>query len=289
MLLVQMKINNVTIRCLGAVCLLGITPFSNAWNLVSKANSDPHPIAWDFISISGSASVFDNGVPNQYVGNVNCGSGYSQCRFGPMILSLPGSYFPLGCEPVSGGGAACYNNADTGVIVKNGIPWDEAISAWSKRFGSTVSRPNAYAYYTFSKSLCTLWGNYSTAYINVTSGSMSCGGIPSLPNQCTISGGAVDLNHGLLNTGEITGKNVEVARQVSCTRRTSIKYTVSLGNPVDLGNGISSLITVNGVAAGQSITLPGGSSSLRIASTLTDKGAIPGAFSKTVVLIQSFL
>ena len=284
-----MNINNVMTRCVAVVLLLGITPLSNAWNLVSKANSDPHNIAWGFISVSGSGSAFNNGVPNQYAGNVNCGTGYSQCRFGPMVLSVPGSYFPMGCEPVSGGGAQCYNNAETGVVVRSGIPWDEAISLWHGFFGGTVFRQNAYAYYDISKSLCTLWGNYSMANIHIVPGTMSCGGIPSIPNQCTVSGGAVDLNHGLLNTGEITGKKIEVIRQVSCTRGTSIKYTVSHGNPVDLGNGINSSITVNGIAAGQLITLPGGSSSLRIASTLTDKGATPGTFSKAVVLIQSFL
>ena len=68
-----------------------------------------------------------------------------------------------------------------------------------------------------------------------------------------------------------------------------MRYRVSVGNPVDLGNGINSAITVNGVAAGQMITLPAGTSSLRVASTLTDRGARTGAFSKAVVLIQSFM
>ena len=69
----------------------------------------------------------------------------------------------------------------------------------------------------------------------------------------------------------------------------SARYQVSAGNPLNIGNGIDSLITVNGVRAGQLITLPAGSSTLIIVSTLTDRGARIGAFSKTVVLIQSFM
>ena len=58
---------------------------------------------------------------------------------------------------------------------------------------------------------------------------------------------------------------------------------------MNLGNNILSTISVNGVNAGQTIKLPGGTSNLKIASTLTDQGAIAGPFSKTIVLIQNLL
>lgn len=275
-------------RVMGVALLVGVAPLSNAWNLVNKANHDPHVIGWDFISVSGSGSAFDNGVSNQYPGNVECqGTGW-ECNFGPMSASFPGSSFPLGCEPLPGG-PNCLEFPNSAVKVNNRMTWDQAISLWVSRYGTTLSRQNAYTFYSITTSLCTMWGSYSRFGIKLVPNTQTCGGVPTVPNQCTVSGGAVDLDHGLLKLGEITGKKVEVTRQVSCTRGTSIKFSVSLGNPVDLGNGISSSITINGVVAGQFMTLPGGSSSLQIASTLTDKGARPGAFSKAVVLIQSFL
>ena len=271
----------------GVALIVGVAPLSIAWNLVNKANHDPHVINWDFISVSGSGSAFNNGVANQYPGKVECrGTGW-ECNFGPMSVSFPGSYFPMGCEPVNGGN--CLDTPNTAVKVNNSMTWDQAISLWVNRYGTTLHRHNAYTFYSITTSLCTMWGSYTRGGIKIVPNTQTCGGVPTVPNQCTVSGGTVDLNHGILNIGDIRNKKVEVSRQVSCTRSTSIKYNVSLGNPVDLGNGMSSLITVNGVAAGQAINLPGGSSTLRIASTLTDNGAKPGAFSKTVVLIQCFM
>jgi len=132
------------------------------------------------------------------------------------------------------------------------------------------------------------YGPPGTGYA-VVAGTDSCARPPIPANRCDVTGGDVNLDHGQLKKRSITGARKEATRQVTCTRSASVRYIVSASNPVDLGNGISSAITVNGVSAGQMINLPGGTSTLRIASTLTEKAASPGPFSKTIILIQSFI
>ena len=113
------------------------------------------------------------------------------------------------------------------------------------------------------------------------------GSIP--PNQCDVQGASLDLNHGVLKVGAIAGSTVQATRQVKCTYVANVRYRVSEGNPFPVGLGVSTTLTVNGVKAGEMIKLPAGTSTLIIASTLTDNGAQAGEFSKTVVLIQSFM
>lgn len=284
-------------RVLAATLLLAVVPVAGAWNLVNTINADgrnrPGETGYT-VAASGSAGAYLSGV-NQYPGRINC-QGMSSCYFGPIAWSLGNNglrlFSVMGCTSQSN---CAYRITDTNVTVNNNITWDEAISVWVRRYGTKITRPYAYSYSVqpgWTKQICGAWAAYGTSnrsFLSITPGTDSCAIAPIPPNQCNVSGGAVDLNHGPLNTGAITGARREVTRQVTCRSRASIRYQVSVGNPVIIGNGIDSLITVNGVRAGQMITLPAGTSTLRIASTLTDKGAQTGAFSKSVVLIQSFM
>lgn len=282
-------------RLVAAVLLLAVVPVAGAWNLVSKINADARQMPGapsTVVVASGAASAHLSGM-TLYPGRVFC-AGSNTCLFGPVSYSLltngARTITPMGC---SYWGRNCWGTVDTNVAVTVGMTWDEAISAWVRRHGSSVTRSYGYIYSIeagWTAQICAAWGTYGvTGFMRVVPGTDSCVPPPIPPNQCNVSGGAVDLDHDQLNTGAITGARREVARQVTCRSRASIRYQVSAGNPVILGNGIESLITVNGVRAGQLITLPAGSSTLRIASTLTDKGAQTGVFSKTVVLIQSFM
>lgn len=247
--------------------------------------------------VSGTATATDNGVPNQYPGNVLCLGAGTVCQFGPVaspfIINSGGYRYVTAMNCTSFASYYCANHNDTSVTVNTSMTWDQAISAWRARFGSSVSRYNAYVYSaTQTSRMCTSWATYANAGSSnryFLTGADSCGPPPIPPNQCNVSGATVMLDHGTLKVGEITGKNVEVTRQVTCTREASVTYTVASGNPVNLGNNILSTISVNGVNAGQTIKLPGGTSNLKIASTLTDQGAIAGPFSKTIVLIQNLL
>lgn len=276
--------------------LLGVLSAANAWNLVNQVNADARRLPGGLItdvSASGTASAHITGNPNQYPGNVRCANGTS-CMFGPISYSQLynglRTITPMGCTTNDN---CVYRITDTHVQVNTSMTWGDAIAAWRQRFGSGVSRAYGYLYSTapgWTTQICAAWAAYGTSgSFSVVAGTDSCATPPIPPNRCDITGGDVILEHGVLKVGEITGARKEQTRQVSCARSASVRYIVSAGNPVDLGNGINSTLMVNGVTAGQMINLPAGTSTLRIASTLTDKGAQPGAFSKAVILIQSFM
>ncbi|MBO6277441.1 MAG: hypothetical protein J6N20_08440 [Pseudomonas sp.] len=282
---------------LAGALLLAVTPMAGAWNLVSKINADARQMPGGpttQVVASGTASAYDNGKPEQYSGRVHCG-GAASCLFGPLSYTkLTAGYpaiSPMGCISWT---RDCWANGgvDTNVMVSNGITFDQAIRAWVNKFGSSVTRSYGYAYTVqpgWVAEVCGAWSTYGRGFYGLVPGSVSCvpGTIPA--NQCTVSGATVILNYGPLKLGAINGVKKETTRAVTCARSAAVRYQVSVGNPFAIGNGIDSLITVNGVRAGELINLPSGTSVLRIASTLTDKGAQTGRFSKTVVLIQSFM
>lgn len=278
-----------------ALALWAVMPAASAFLLSTQANNDPRPSPitspGGLLVVSGTATATDNGIPNQYPGKVFC-SGEGACNFGPVAspMQTNGYRFVTIMNCVQTPPVNCNFGTDTSVSVNTSMTWDQAISAWRARHGNSVSRYNAYTYpREGTRRMCTAWATYSFNFVYLLPGADSCGPPPIPPNQCNVSGGTVMLDHGTLKVGEITGKKVEVSRQVTCTREASVTYTVSGGNPVNLGNGIRSTLSVNGVNAGQTIKLPGGTSNLKVASTLTDLGAVAGPFSKTIVLIQNIL
>ena len=278
--------------------LIFMVPPASAWNLVNAINADARQMPGapaSTVVASGTAGAYNDGNPNHYPGYARCNSA-ANCRFGPISYRLlyngRRTVAPMGC---SSWGNNCWVNVDTNIAITSGITWEQAITAWQAKFGSSIYRTYGYAYSIepgWTTQICAAWAVYNagtSGYPIVVPGTDSCA-LPPIPaNRCDVYGGDVNLDHGVLKVGEITGSRKEVTRNVNCTRSASMRYRVSVGNPVDLGNGINSAITVNGVAAGQMITLPAGTSSLRVASTLTDRGARTGAFSKAVVLIQSFM
>lgn len=291
------QMNKLLNAALPLAALLYMVPAS-AWNLVNSINADARQMpggGTTTVVASGTAGAYNDGNSNHYPGNARCSSS-ANCRFGPVSYSLlkngQRTIAPMGC---STWGNNCWITNDTNVAITSGITWHQAITAWQAKFGSSISRTHAYVYSidtSWTTQICAAWAVYNAGTsINpvVVPGTDSCA-LPPIPaNRCDVYGGDVSLDHGVLKVGEINGSRQEVTRQVNCTRTASVRYRVSVGTPVDLGNGISSAITVNGAPAGQMISLPGGTSTLRIASTLTDRGARTGAFSKTVVLIQSFM
>lgn len=288
-------------RPLLALALLAVMPAANAYLLTTSANNDPRPSPISpsyLLVVSGTATATDNGVPNQYPGNVLCLGAGTVCQFGPVASPVffdSGGYrYVSAMNCTSFASFYCANHNDTSISVNTSMTWDQAISAWRARFGSSVSRYNAYIYPGNGQTtrMCTSWATYADAGSSnryFLTGADSCGPPPIPPNQCNVSGSPVTLDHGTLKIGEITGQKAEVSRPVTCTREASVTYTVATGNPVNLGNGILSTLSVNGVNAGQTLKLPGGTSNLKIASTLTDQGAVAGPFSKTIVLIQNIL
>jgi len=277
-----------------AFLLACTAPAASAWNLVNKVNADSRgmPGAESFVSVtSGSASAYATDG-NARPGKVICSSG-TTCRFGPISASIlvngKRTVTPMGCTTWNNCG---YQITDTNVAVTTGMSWDDAIKTWVARYGTSITRSYAYAYSTdpgWTVRICAAWGTYTTGGYYMLPGTDSCATPPIPPNQCDVLGVSVDLNFGDLKIGDITGARKQATRQVRCTRKASVRYQVSVGNPFPLGNGISSTLTVNGIRAGEMISLPAGTSTLTIASTLTDTGARAGAFSKTVVLIQSFM
>lgn len=289
-----MNINNVMLRVVGGALLLGMTSTSNAWHLVNKVNADGRPLPGAetlVASSSGTASAYASDG-NAYSGKVIC-TGAATCLFGPISASKlyngKRTMMVMGCTSFNN---CSYQITDTNVPVNTGMTWDAAIQAWASRHGTSITRTYGYAYSTdpgWTTQVCAVWGTYSMSGYYTLPGTDSCATLPIPPNQCDVLGSSVDLNHGVLKLGEITGVRVQATRQVRCTRKASVRYQVSVGNPFPLGQGVSTTLTVNGVRAGEMINLPAGTSTLTIGSTLADNGAQAGTFSKTVVLIQSFM
>lgn len=289
---------SMSLRSLLTVVVVLTAAPANAWNLINQVNADARQMPGTTLPVavaSGSAGAHLSGY-TKYPGKVNCG-GVTSCQLGPISYSQGfNGLRTVGAFGCASWGTDCWATAGTGATVNTGMTWDEAISAWVRKFGNNLYRSYGYHYSTqegWTKLICAAWATYTPQSGNtrlyVIPGTDSCATPPIPPNQCNVLGTAVTLDHGVLKVGEITGARREQTRQVSCSRSASVRYIVSAGNPVDLGNGINSALTVNGVAAGQMINLPAGTSTLRIVSTLADKGARPGAFSKVVVLIQSFM
>ena len=282
-------------RPLLALALWAVMPAASAFLLTTQANNDPRPSPITspsgLLVVSGTATATDNGIPNQYPGKVVCRGG-NGCNFGPVASPIltSGFRYVIIMSCVQTPPANCGYGTDTSVSVNNSMTWDQAIIAWRARYGNSVSRYNAYTYPRYgTQRMCTSWATFSHSNNYLLPGADSCGPPPIPPNQCNISGGAVALDHGTLKVGEITGKKVEVTRQITCTRTADVIYTVALGNPINLGNGILSTLSINGVNVGFATRFPGGTSNFKITSTLTDQGAVAGPFSKTVVLVQYIL
>lgn len=295
-----MTLSHSFCRAFLAFALWAVLPAADAYLLSTHANNDPRPSPITspsgLLVVSGTATATDNGIPNQYPGKVLCLGAGSTCKFGPVAspVQFPAYRYVTAMNCISVASYYCADHNDTSVTVNTSMTWDQAISVWRARYGNSVSRYNAFIYPGggLTQRMCTSWATYAgngASSRHFLPGADSCGPPPIPPNQCNVSGGTVTLDHGTLKVGEITGKKVEVTRQVTCTREASVTYTVSGGNPVNLGNGLRSTLSVNGVNAGQTIKLPGGTSTLKIASTLTDQGAVAGPFSKTIVLIQNLL
>jgi hypothetical protein len=268
---------------------------ANAFLLSTQANNDPRPSPIgspsNLVVVSGSATAIDNGIPNQYPGKVVC-RGSGTCNFGPVASAIQtGGYrFVIVMSCVTEPSSLCSNGTDVTVPVNSSMTWDQAIAAWRSRYGSSVSRYNAFTYPTGgTRRMCTSWASFSFNNNYLLPGADSCGPPPIPPNQCNVGGGPIVLDHGPLKVGEITGKTVEVTRQITCTRTADVMYTLASGNPINLGNGVLSTLSINGVNVGLVTRFPGGTSNFKITSTLTDQGAVAGPFSKTIVLIQYLL
>ena len=283
-------------RPLLALALWAVMPAASAFLLSTQANNDPRPSPITspsgLVVVSGSATATDNGIPNQYPGKVVC-IGRNGCNFGPVASPfLTGGFrFNIVMNCVENPPANCQYGADTSVSVNNGMTWDQAIIAWRARHGNSISRYNAYTYSRDNtRRMCTSWATYAIpGGFYLLPGADSCGPPPIPPNQCNVGGGPIVLDHGPLKVGEITGKTVEVTRQITWTRTADVMYTLASGNPINLGNGILSTLSINGVNVGLVTRFPGGTSNFKITSTLTDQGAVAGPFSKTIVLIQYLL
>ena len=289
-----MNIYKVMFRLMGGALLLGIASNSNAWQLVNKVNADSRPLpgAETIVSVaSGTASAYAS-ASNAYPGKVIC-TGAATCKFGPIsatkLYNGRRTFSVMGCTSQYNCG---YQITETNVSVNTGMTWEAAIEAWVSRYGTSVTRTYGYSYSTdpgWTIQLCAAWATYSFSGLYTLPSTDSCATPPIPPNQCDILGSNVDLNHGALKLGEIAGAKAQATRQVKCTHKASVRYQVSVGNPFPLGQGVSTTLTVNGVRAGEMINLPAGTSTLTIGSTLADNGAQAGTFSKTVVLIQSFM
>ncbi|HBK4608746.1 hypothetical protein [Serratia marcescens] len=143
--------------------------------------------------------------------------------------------------------------------------------------------------------------SYYVSYWPAVMGTISScdGGLPPLPFpepiSCTMND--VVLEHGVINLAELDGHQTSKSSFVSCNGKGTGRVTVNisvLNNgsiTLDSTGNLKSQIYVNGVAGGQSMTIPDNGALISIISKLTAaKGAmLNGSFQKSSTIVLSIL
>lgn len=102
----------------------------------------------------------------------------------------------------------------------------------------------------------------------------TCQTIPPSPTACNVDGRA-DIVHGLISSDKINGHKASTLLYMNCTAPAEVKLRI-LPEKIDLGGGVTSQVTVNGVGNGGIISSTG-NTTLTVQSQLSSTGASPGA------------
>lgn len=208
------------------------------------------------------------------------------------------SYSASGGNPTTGpvcrtGGSSCWfgiwvtdNSDGTGtaimatryVSVSTRATWSEANNVFLRTHpasGTVTYRSSGRAPYT----VC-VGGNGALAgyfpgidYQNQPGTVCRTASAPPIPTSCSFSG-SPNIDHGTLQADKVNGKEDSVSINVNCNRATSATIA-SLGGTINLGGGVTSTLTFDGRSSG-SISLPSGTSTHTVASTLKATNPTPG-------------
>lgn len=109
---------------------------------------------------------------------------------------------------------------------------------------------------------------------------------PPVPTSCSFSGSPI-IDHKTLLADQVNGKEDSVSININCNRATSATIA-SLGGTINLGGGVTSTLTFNGLSSGR-ISLPSGTSTHRLTSTLKATNPTPGDKSGSGTIVINLL
>lgn len=145
-------------------------------------------------------------------------------------------------------------------------------------------------FYTLIRA-CTVVSRVSvvTTYIDsdVTPDPLSCSNIPQIPDpaKCDLEiMGSNIIDHGTLLDTEVNGNTKTTTVTLRCTKPASVKFRL-LNHPVELGNGITSTVTIEGSES--PVIAVNDFKSVTIASRLSALNPTPGRFSGNVIVIAN--
>lgn len=137
--------------------------------------------------------------------------------------------------------------------------------------------------------VCTsLWTGYYGGPYSVIPGATACGTVAPAPVACTTTGPDPILDFKQVNTADADGRAMSVTITQTCTGPATIQYHVDgTVGPISLGPGLTADITVEGRPLGTGIRVQAGPNAIEVGATLRGRNPTPGAFNKSVVLVQS--
>ncbi|MFC0226485.1 hypothetical protein [Serratia aquatilis] len=163
------------------------------------------------------------------------------------------------------------------IRVYAGMTWSQAAEAFIRTYGpSGRSGPSIWAWQPKFWQLCMAAGYTATVTIGppyLASGG-TCQTIPQVPTACNVEGRA-DIVHGLISSDKINGHKASTLLYMNCTAPAEVRLRI-LPEKIDLGGGVTSQVTVNGLGNGGIISSTG-NTTLTVQSQLSSTGASPGA------------
>lgn len=145
-------------------------------------------------------------------------------------------------------------------------------------------------YYSLIRS-CTVVSRVSvaTTYVetDVMPDPLSCSNIPQMPDpaKCDLEMmGSNTIDHGTIVDVEVNGNIKTTTVSLRCTKPATVEFRI-LNHPVELGNGITSMITVDGSSS--PVVSINDFKNVTIASTLSASNPTAGPFAGNVVIVAN--
>lgn len=146
------------------------------------------------------------------------------------------------------------------------------------------------SYYSLIRS-CTVVSRVATqttfTETDVMPDPLSCSNIPQIPDpaKCDLDIiGSNIIDHGTLQDTEVNGHSKTANITIRCTKPASVEFRL-LNHPVELGNGITSTVTIEGSSA--PVIDVSDFKNVTIASRLSASNPTAGAFSGNVIVIAN--
>lgn len=187
-----------------------------------------------------------------------------------------------------------YGGARTMIPIKPEDTWITLAEKYGKTAGTAGTGAWLHytpgTYYTLLRS-CTVVSRVAAAFTYIKTDVMpdplSCSNIPQIPDpaKCDLDMiGSNIIDHGTLQDTEVNGHSKTANITIRCTRPAAVEFRL-LNHPVELGNGITSTVTIEGSPA--PVIDVNDFKNVTIVSRLSASNPTAGPFSGNVIVIAN--